>query len=358
MPEPIIISDPVDLSGQTEKPRTISRTGSLLKGAAAMAAGVAVNEFIKMPLETGDTAFPADVTASGTADEATVAESTILADSASSYETSSWNPASAPAVSGGTVNDDMSFEEAFAAAREEVGAGGIFVWHGEAYNTFYAEEIGTTDQYQANPQDDNNNFESGSLYAETSETGTEAEIIEAGYTEEGEFQNPSYGPAIIAADLNADGNADAIAVDLNYDGSADMLSTDLNSDGVLAEDEVIIIHDPESLVIPETPSDGSVISVDVNDDGMDDILLGDVNNDQMADFIGADENRDQEIDQAEIQVLNPEAMEGLTGQPETIEYSGEVASDVPEDVTAGVLDQMEGDLSALEDNFEEINDWS
>lgn len=39
-----------------------------------------------------------------------------------------------------SVDDSMSFEEAFAAAREEVGPGGIFVWHGHAYGTYYEAE--------------------------------------------------------------------------------------------------------------------------------------------------------------------------------------------------------------------------
>ncbi len=38
------------------------------------------------------------------------------------------------------VSDNMSFSEAFAAARTEVGTGGVFVWHGKLYNTFTAEE--------------------------------------------------------------------------------------------------------------------------------------------------------------------------------------------------------------------------
>lgn len=38
------------------------------------------------------------------------------------------------------VNDEMSFAEAFAAARAEVGAGGAFVWHGEVYGTYTAAE--------------------------------------------------------------------------------------------------------------------------------------------------------------------------------------------------------------------------
>lgn len=38
------------------------------------------------------------------------------------------------------VSDDMSFSEAFAAARAEVGAGGVFVWHGGVYGTYYETE--------------------------------------------------------------------------------------------------------------------------------------------------------------------------------------------------------------------------
>jgi len=38
------------------------------------------------------------------------------------------------------VNDNMSFSEAFAAARAQVGAGGVFEWHGGVYGTYYANE--------------------------------------------------------------------------------------------------------------------------------------------------------------------------------------------------------------------------
>ena len=38
------------------------------------------------------------------------------------------------------VSDNMSFGEAFAAARAQVGPGGVFYWHGGVYGTYYAEE--------------------------------------------------------------------------------------------------------------------------------------------------------------------------------------------------------------------------
>ena len=38
------------------------------------------------------------------------------------------------------VDDSMSFGQAFAAARHEVGPGGLFVWHGNTYGTYYGNE--------------------------------------------------------------------------------------------------------------------------------------------------------------------------------------------------------------------------
>ena len=39
-----------------------------------------------------------------------------------------------------SVTDDMSFNEAFAAARGEVGPGGAFVWHGHVYGTYRGDD--------------------------------------------------------------------------------------------------------------------------------------------------------------------------------------------------------------------------
>lgn len=39
------------------------------------------------------------------------------------------------------VNDSMSFDQAFATARQETGAGGVFTWKGQLYGTFYATEV-------------------------------------------------------------------------------------------------------------------------------------------------------------------------------------------------------------------------
>lgn len=43
------------------------------------------------------------------------------------------------------VNDDMSFEKAFETAREDVGQGGYFEWHGKLYNCYTEEEWDSMD---------------------------------------------------------------------------------------------------------------------------------------------------------------------------------------------------------------------
>ncbi len=72
-----------------------------------------------------------------------------------------FNVDTAPRVSEGTVNDDMSFEEAFVAARAELGPGGLFAWHGQIYATFYGSEVDENHNpiidYPTIDDDENNN---------------------------------------------------------------------------------------------------------------------------------------------------------------------------------------------------------
>lgn len=56
------------------------------------------------------------------------------------YDALGAEPGSEPVLQAHSVNDEMSFNEAFAAARAEVGPGGAFVWHGQVYGTYRADD--------------------------------------------------------------------------------------------------------------------------------------------------------------------------------------------------------------------------
>lgn len=263
-----------------------------------------------------------------------------------------WDANTAPMAGTGTVNDNMSFNEAFGAAREELGAGGVFAWHGEYYNTFYSEEL-------------NENNQPTVAYETTDHHGLQEIEYDAGTPDAGDLPGHDMPaadiglePHVLAADFDMDGNIDAMFVDLNQDGSADIMYTDINQDGQIADDEFIVIHDPETLTVPESSADGSIMSLDTDGDGIDDLLIADVDHDQVADIMGIDQNMDQNIEESEITILNPEAMEDVQFGPESIEYSGEISNDMPDDVSDNELESMDDDLSSLEDNFDEIGEWS
>jgi len=356
----IVEPDPDENLKDPKTGKTISRKRAFVIAGGAMAAGSALNDFMENPAiaeinldsdgdGVGDTVI-ADTNSDGIYEiPAEPADETAAAESPAQQL---WNPNTAPMAGTGTVSDDMSFSEAFSSAREELGAGGVFAWHGQYYNTFYAEELNDSNQpvveyevaehHDLNPLDQN---ASGSP-------------DDNSFEQESQEMDADVSPGIMAADFDMNGSADAVYVDLNQDGSADIAYTDLNQDGQIADDEFTAIHDPENLTIPEVPSDGSMMSVDIDANGVDEILVADVDGDQVADVLGIDENSDQQIEDSEMIILNPEAMEGTQMGEAPVEYSGEISQDMPEDVSDEVLDEMTDDLANLEDNFDEINNWS
>lgn len=70
------------------------------------------------------------------------------------------------------VSDDMSFSEAFASARAEVGAGGIFEWRGGVYGTYYKDEWDAMTDEQKQEYASHINY-SGSTGSQSSSTQTE-----------------------------------------------------------------------------------------------------------------------------------------------------------------------------------------
>ena len=68
------------------------------------------------------------------------------------------------------VDDNMSFAEAFQAAREEVGPGGAFEWHGNVYSTYLAEEWKEMDAEQR--AEFNNHFSWNSHHSSHTDNNT------------------------------------------------------------------------------------------------------------------------------------------------------------------------------------------
>ena len=211
------------------------------------------------------------------------------------------------------VDDDMSFGEAFAAARDEVGAGGVFLWRGNLYGTYYRTEWDSmTDEqkdeywqhvyhtdyqdvlgedyrdgnevYEPELADNSNDYEDAEMYGEEVvmneaiiEDGNE-EVVEAEFlSEEGDDSSmiaeneievlgvhhvtADDGSEVILGELMVNGES-AVLVDVDNDGIFDVLAADTNGDGNCSESEMLDIS-------------GEAIGVDVLQSQVDESLYAD-----------------------------------------------------------------------------------
>lgn len=155
------------------------------------------------------------------------------------------------------VNDDMSFSEAFASARKQVGAGGVFEWRGKQYGTYYKTEWDSMsqaekDRYAANvfgtssskssttpdqerlqhdisPEDlaDNTQFSISGEDVKGKLVGVQTVTDENG--------NPM---TVVAAKINGH---NSVFVDADVDGYVDVAAMDANADGVLDDNEIVTL---------------------------------------------------------------------------------------------------------------------
>ena len=206
--------------------------------------------------ETGDDADEAPSTAGETAatavgDAAVVANAAAAGGVAEIAEEASSNSHNAIVDSdmslATNVRDDMSFSQAFASARAEVGSGGAFEWHGNIYSTYYAEEWdGMSAAAKAEYNSHfawNNSGTSHDPHGDITSTGNPTgttdvdehvpEVQVLGVVHDDEY-NMNIGG------VNIDGQ-DVILADIDNDQTFDIAASDLNHNGQLDYGEVVDI---------------------------------------------------------------------------------------------------------------------
>lgn len=151
------------------------------------------------------------------------------------------------------VNDEMSFSEAFAAARTEVGPGGAFEWRGNVYSTYTAEEWENMSEEEKDDYFEHfswgasSSSENGSASVSESQTMNEqvdvidstpeVEILGVAEDQETGFV---YGGMIV-------GDQEVVLVDLDPGSGEsdefDVMLVDINNDGEITEDEILDVSD-------------------------------------------------------------------------------------------------------------------
>ncbi len=177
-----------------------------------------------------------------------------------------------------SVNDDMTFSQAFAAARAEVGPGGVFEWHGNLYGTYYAEEWDRMSPEERAAY--NNHFSWASHDSQAASRGGaaasasgEAEVVGHDSVQEGEVLAAANGeeadapapsePEVEVLGVYHDKESGAniggvlvdgqgvVLIDVDGDHTFDGYAADFNHDGVLSPNEFRGIPDDQSLTVED-----------------------------------------------------------------------------------------------------------
>ena len=148
-----------------------------------------------------------------------------------------------------TVNDDMSFGEAFAAARAEVGSGGSFEWHGNVYSTYTAEEWNSMSAEEKEEYNNHFNWSNHTSTHNDSSDTVEAVAVSEENTAEAVIAEPDEPEIQVLGIVHDDESGANIAgvmvddqrvimVDIDDDGTVDYLAMDQNQDGQITSDEI------------------------------------------------------------------------------------------------------------------------
>lgn len=207
------------------------------------------------------------------------------------------------------VNDDMSFNEAFAAARGEVGPGGVFEWHGGLYGTYYASEWNAMDDdarneyYNSVPWSSASHHQSNhSTTNNTDSHHTDTTIVDHGG--EDDHHETTGSQATADADIeiigvehaNLDGEHDSIIGAASVNGQAvyfvdvdgtddqfDVMIADLNGNSDIEESEVFDITDQHLSVSHfEQLANASGNGGGTGEDNLDEMYA---NNDTLPDYV-------------------------------------------------------------------------
>lgn len=164
-----------------------------------------------------------------------------------------------------TVNDEMSFGQAFAAARAEVGAGGVFEWQGNIYGTYYAEEWDAMSSEERAEFGSKISYGNSGTRTQTTTQQTEDEqaaatvqtddehgdvqvVVEVVEPEDIEVQIVGMEHVTLADGTDATigevniGGQDVYLVDVDG-GDFDLMVSDLNGDGIIQPEEIADISD-------------------------------------------------------------------------------------------------------------------
>lgn len=233
------------------------------------------------------------------------------------------------------VNDNMSFADAFEAARAEVGPGGVFIWRGGVYGTY------SQDEWNAMSPEDRAAFTDNAMGQYGGQGATQTQSVQ---TEVHHVHHHHHH------DTPATGN---VIQDDNQQPDSIVGGGRVPSGGESSDDTGVRIIGTRTDVL-----DGETVNVaDIEMDGHSGILI-DVDRDGVYDIAGVDVDDSGSLEENEIHMLNEETSVSAGVDPDpTNVYPEEVQvidtedpvvleDDVPTDQDDIYSDEFNGDYTA------------
>lgn len=227
-----------------------------------------------------------------------------------------------------TVNDDMSFNEAFAAARAELGPGGCFEWHGQVYATYNAEEWnGMTAQERAQFED---HFSWNHIDATNSDV---AQHTPHSAQPASHAQSTAHTETVQAQVVDS-GDDDIEVVSVDNPGHGNVAQTPHQPQEPQQTSAEISSQDVEILGVEHDPETGANVGQMMVDGHQ--VVLIDVDNDMEFDFMAMDANGNGTVDDGEIVDIQGQGLTvndlggisnpgcGMMATTDDVDYSGDM----------------------------------
>lgn len=183
-----------------------------------------------------------------------------------------------------SVSDSMSFSQAFAAARAEVGPGGCFEWHGQIYGTYYANEWRA--MTPADKAAFNDHFawnHPGGHFDDTTPSGADG----------AQGNTMATAPADTTATPQEGHESAHVHIENHYHQYHNIyFDDDVAAQQPAADGEVQVLG-----VTHDFTSGANIAAASIDGE---DVILVDVDSDQVFDYLAYDENHDGELQDSEI----------------------------------------------------------
>ena len=199
----------------------------------------------------------------------------------------------------GASNEDLSFNEAFEAARAEVGPGGVFTWHGNLYGTYTMEEwYNLTSDEKA---------EYASRIHWDNVDSTESDVAEfAPETTPADEVSPE---EVTVVETTADDEEDDIEV-ISVQHDDEVVVDEYEGEPIVADEDNVTITTEEDVEVIEGEAEVEILGV-VHDDatganiggvsiGGQEALLVDMDGDMTFDYMGVDTNGNGVVEAEEL----------------------------------------------------------